>query len=61
MKAVTPEGYLIPTLDRNGSMAIAMDNFTFVDMAKYKEGVVLKMLGLRPAFKKRRGMIIVRL
>ena len=53
VKAITNHVYpATPTLDKNGSMVIAMDNFLYVDMSQYKDDVVVKMLRLRPAFKR---------
>ena len=50
--SATPNVYPIPTLNQYGSMAIAMDHFTFVDMSKYRKEVVLRLLCRRPAYKK---------
>ena len=36
----------------NGSAPIAMDDFTHVDMSRYKDEVAVKLLPIRPAFKK---------
>ena len=43
-----------------GSVPILMDVFEHVDMSRYKDEVVVKLLPIRPAFKKRRGMISAR-
>ena len=43
--------YPIPSINQHGSMAIAMDHFTYVDMAKYTKEVVTRLLCLRPAYK----------
>ena len=43
--------YPIPKLNEDGSMAIAMDHFLYVDMAKYTKEVVTKLLCLRPGYK----------
>ena len=40
------------TLRGNGSAPIAMVDFTHVDMSRYKDEVVVKLLPIRPAFKK---------
>ena len=54
MKAITNHVYpsATPTLDGNGSMAIAMDDFLYVDMSQYKDDVIVKMLRLKTAFKR---------
>ena len=41
----------IPRLNEDGSMAITMDHFTYVDMEKYTKEVVTRLLCLRPAYK----------
>ena len=43
--------YPIPRLNEDGSMASAMDHFTYVDMAKYTKEVVTRLLCIRPVYK----------
>ena len=42
----------ITTLHDHGSVAILMDAFVHVDMSRYKDEVVVKLLNIRPAFKR---------
>ena len=41
------------SLHRNGSMPIPMKTFQHVDMSQYKYEVIVKLLPIRPAFKKK--------
>ena len=53
VKAITNQVYpAIPTLDKDGSVAIDMHNFLNVGMLQYKDDMVVKMLRPRPAFKR---------
>ena len=44
-------GYPIPSFNQHGITAIAMDHFTYVDMAKYTKEVVKRLLCIRPVYR----------